>query len=588
MSYLRFAFLLLMSGQLLAQPAADPAWTPPLTIFETSEGMETATYEQGVAFYRELAESSPLIELQTFGPTDSGKPLHLALISGDGEFDIEKIRARGKAILLINNAIHPGEPDGVEASMMLARNIAADPKAYQSVLDEVAIGIIPFYNIGGVLNRNAHTRTNQNGPREYGFRGNARHYDLNRDFIKCDTRNAASFQEIFHYLDPDVFIDTHTSNGADYQYVLTIIPTQKDKLGGPLGAYLDQTMLPFLYDHMARSGYEMTPYVSSLGRTPEQRGITDFLEGPRYSTGYAALFHTIGFMPETHMLKPFKQRVEATYHFLEGALEILKRDKTAILQARRRARAAAIAQEQFPLSWTRDTARYETITFKGYEAEYPSSPVTGGPRMYYNHDKPFEKEIPYYHHYVPTRSVDKPTAYIIPQGWHNVVGQLQRNGVTMTPLPADTAIAVTAYRIEDYQTRSRPYEGHYLHYGIEVRPMNQTIDFRAGDWYIPLDQWRNRYLVETLEPQAGDSYFAWNYFDPILQQKEYFSSYVFEDRALELLETHPQLKADFEARKAADPDFAANSRAQLDFIYRRSPHYEPEHLRYPVFRIEEE
>lgn len=470
--------------------------------------------------------------------------------------------------------------------MMLTRDIVARTDAYQSVLDQVVIAIIPFYNIGGVLNRNSFTRANQNGPEEYGFRGNARHYDLNRDFIKADTRNAASFQEIFHYLDPDVFIDTHTSNGADYQYVLTIIPTQKDKLGGPLGEYLDQTMMPFLYDHMARTPYEMTPYVSSLGRTPEQRGITDFLEGPRYSTGYAALFHSISFMPETHMLKPFAQRVEATRHFLEGALKVMQRDKEKILTARRQAKELAATQALFPLNWTIDTARYEIITFKGYEAEYPTSPVTGGPRMYYNREKPFAKEIPYYHHYAPTMSVEKPAAYLIPQGWHNVVEQLQRNGVAMQSLPADTSIAVTAYLIEDFQTSSRAYEGHYPHYGVQLRPEKQTLRFHAGDWYIPLDQWRNRYLLETLEPQAPDSYFAWNYFDAILQQKEYFSAYVFEDRALELLEQDPQLRADLEARKAADPDFARNSRAQLDFIYKRSPHYEPEHLRYPVFRVE--
>lgn len=579
---MRYLLILLATVYYYSPLAAQPL----LTVFEQSKGTQTATYEQGIAFYEELANRSPMVEIQPFGPTDSGKPLHLVLISGDGVFDIEQIRSQGKAILLINNAIHPGEPDGVEASMMLARDLADQKPALAGVLDRIVIGIIPFYNIGGVLNRNSHTRANQNGPEEYGFRGNARHYDLNRDFIKCDTHNAASFQGIFQYLDPDVFIDTHTSNGADYQYVLTIIPTQKDKLGGPLGEYLDQTMMPFLYDHMAQTSYEMTPYVSSLGRTPEEKGITDFLEGGRYSTGYAALFHTISFMPETHMLKPFSQRVEATYHFLEGALEVVHRDRDKILDARRRQKDAAAGQAVFPLSWAMDTTRYETITFKGYEVEYPTSPVTGGLRMYYNREKPFEKEISYYHHYRADLSVEKPAAYLIPQGWFNVVEQLQRNGVEMERLPADTSLTVTAYLIEDYETSRRSYEGHYPHFGVQVRPERQTIRFREGDWYVPLNQWRNRYLVETLEPQAPDAYFAWNYFDPILQQKEYFSSYVFEDRALELLAQDPKLKAEFEARKTSDPEFAGNSRAQLDFIYKRSPHYEPEHLRYPVFRLE--
>ena len=67
-------------------------------------------------------------------------------------------------------------------------------------------------------------------------------------------------------------------------------------------------------------------------------------------------------------------------------------------------------------------------------------------------------------------------------------------------------------------------------------------------------------------------------------QKEYFSSYVFEETALELLEADPSLAKAFQAKKEADPTFAKNARAQLDFIYKRSPYYEKTHQRYPVVR----
>jgi hypothetical protein len=92
------------------------------------------------------------------------------------------------------------------------------------------ISTIPIYNIGA-LNRNSTTRANQDGPEIYGFRGNGRNYDLNRDFIKSDTKNTKSFAELFHKLNPDVFIDNHVSNGADYQYKLTYIMTQQNQLG---------------------------------------------------------------------------------------------------------------------------------------------------------------------------------------------------------------------------------------------------------------------------------------------------------------------------------------------------------------------
>lgn len=559
----------------------------PLTVFEKSDGLETATYHEGIAFYQQLAQQHfQKAQLQTFGLTDSGKPLHLFVISSDGDFDFDNIHAKGKLVLLINNAIHPGEPDGVEASMMLARNLLTQAQQYAPFLDQVVVAIIPFYNIGGVLNRNSHTRTNQNGPITYGFRGNGRHFDLNRDFIKADTRNARSFTEIFHAVDPEVFIDTHTSNGADYQYTLTIIPTQKDKLGGPLSEYLDQKMMPFLFDHMAKSPYEMTPYVSSLGRTPDAKGITDFLESPRYSTGYAALFHCIGFMPETHMLKPFKNRVESTYTFMEGMIKVLTHDALEIVQRKKDSKRQIVQQRDFPLQWRRDTSSYKMIDFKGYTATAPISKISGQPRLKYDRDQPFTKKIPYYHDYLPSVSVQRPNAYIIPQAWHTIVERLQANGVSMLALPKDTTVEVTVYYLDDFKTQTRPYEGHYMHYQTKVRKETQSIAFKAGDWLIPTNQWTNRFIIEILEPEGPDSFFSWNYFDSVLQQKEYFSSYVFEDKALEWLEELPELKVELEERKATDPGFAKSGRAQLDFIYKRTPHYEKEHLRYPVFRLE--
>ena len=63
------------------------------------------------------------------------------------------------------------------------------------------------------------------------------------------------------------------------------------------------------------------------------------------------------------------------------------------------------------------------------------------------------------------------------------------------------------------------------------------MQFQKGDWYIPMNQVANRFLIETLEPQAEDSYFAWNYFDAILGQKEGYSAYAFEDIAADYVKT---------------------------------------------------
>ncbi len=153
-------------------------------------------------------------------------------------------------------------------------------------------------------------------------------------------------------------------------------------------------------------------------------------------------------------------------------------------------------------------------------------------------------------------------------------------------LDRDTVLEVTAYRIAGYQTYPNPYEGHYPHYQTRVEADTLRLAFREGDLLVPTGQPGVRYIVETLEPQGVDSFFNWNFFDTVLQRKEGFSPYVFEDIAANMLASDSILRQAFEEAKAADAGLAGSSYAQLDWIYRHSPYYEPAHLRYPVYRLE--
>ncbi len=572
-SFICLSFTLVTFGQLI-------------TRYEKSEFTETATYEEAMAFYRALDDEYEDVSIIEHGQTDIGIPIHVVLINTGDERTPEALQQSGKAIWLINNAIHPGEPDGVSASQMFARNLMKDQQKYGDALDKVAIAIIPFYNIGGVLNRNSTTRVNQNGPVEYGFRGNARHYDLNRDFIKADTRNSRSFQELFQRYDPDLFLDTHVSNGSDYQHVMTLVNSQKDKMGGVLGTFIEEAFLPYSFDGLKQRGFDGVPYVNAWGQTPD-KGWTQFIDWPRYSTGYAALFHTMGHMSETHMLKSFKRRVASTYALMEAMLDFLNEKGEELMKLREETKLTIARQKEFEISWTVDTTRHSSVIFSGYQPTYVSSEISGLTRLKYDHDQPFTKEVKFRDHYKPNKVITAPKYYVIPQQWNRVIELLKLNQIDMQRLTVDSTMSVEAYMIEDYQTVSNPYEGHYRHYGIKVSPRTEDINFRKGDYLVPVNQWRNRYIVETLEPEAPDSFFNWNFFDAILQQKEHFSSYVFEDHAVRILEEYPEIKRELQAAKQTNPELAKNANQQLEFIYERSEHWEPEYLRYPVFRLME-
>lgn len=551
------------------------------TPFE-QKNQATATYAEAIDFYKKLDAGYLQMQLIEAGPTDSGHPLHLAVVSKSGEFDPAKLREQGKLILLINNGIHPGEPEGVDASMVLCRDLLQKPD-YQKILDNVVVAFIPMYNIDGSLNRGCCSRANQEGPQEYGFRGNARNLDLNRDFIKCDTRNARSFVQLFNRWQPDVFVDNHTSNGADYQYTMTMLPTQTDKLGTVLGSYMRRILLPRLYTRMAERRQEMCPYVNEFKDTPAD-GIYAFYDPPRFSSGFAALHHCIAFVPETHMLKPFPQRVQATYDFMSVLVQELSREHNRIREIRKQAVADAMNTDYANLDWKADEKQVDTILFKGYEGKYKPSEVTGLNRLWYDRSEPYERKIPYWSRMEPTIQVTKPAAYIIPQAYDEVIELLQMNGVQFSRLTANADPTVELYRILQYDTRDA-YEGHYLHYDIQVEKEVKNWRYHKGDYVALTNQPAVRFLMETIEPQGVDSYFAWNYFDGILGQKEYFSPYVFEDIAANFLKENPSVKAELEAKRLAEPEFAKSQWAQLFWVYKRTPYFEPTVNLYPVGRV---
>ncbi|MEP6966187.1 MAG: peptidase M14, partial [Polaromonas sp.] len=457
--------------------------------------------------------------------------------------------------------------------------------ARQAALGTAVYLFIPVYNVDGCNDRGTGSRVNQDGPESFGFRGNSLHLDLNRDFIKCDSLNAKVFNQLFSAWDPDVMVDTHTSNGADYAYTMTLIHTQADKLGGGLGEFLRETMLPAIYSAMDARGWPTCPYVNPVDISPD-KGIADFLETPRFSTGYAALHHTIGFMPETHMLKPFADRYESMRALIDVTLEFTLAHAGQIQALRRAAKAQARQKNLWPISWKRNESRVSRLRFKGYEAVYSPSLLGNYPRLSYDRSQPWEREIDYHTHFSEDVVVSAPVAYLVPQAWRDVIQRLAWNGVQMERVDTVRSALARVYRIESVQSRPGAYEGHLFNDEVSLQSHHETVPLQIGDYWIPLNQDGARYIVETLEPQAHDSFFRWGFFNSILEKKERFSDYVFEDMALQLLEEEPLLKEKFARWKSDNPSLLENQGRVLAFIFENCARFaEPQWRRYPVLAI---
>ena len=521
------------------------------------------------------------------GMTDAGRPLHLFIISGDGEFDPVEIHRKGKAIILINNGIHPGEPEGIDASARFAADILADKDGMKKYLRNCVIAIIPVYNIGGALTRSPYWRIDQNGPEEKGARRNTRFLDLNRDFVKQDSRDARAFAEIYSYLDPDVFLDTHTTNGSDHQFTVTLIATQPERMYPDMERFFRAKMLPELYSRM-RTDYdnEMVPYVQYTDRG-EIKAIMGFEEHLYYSTGYATLFNSFSFMTETLTYKPFDERVNGTLQFITELVRFTSENFREMLSLRNEANRRTLTERKYVLKWEMDTTRWDPLAYRGYRYEETTAPISGRKTGFYNHDKPYVDTIRYYNYFNPVITVTAPEAYLVPFAWEEVIERLHNNGVVMHQLEHDTSLTVETYYIESYEPAKRSSQGHYFNTDVKVKPQIQEIEYLKGDYVIPLNQRSNQYIVYMLEPQCESGFFTWNFFDSFLEGQDWYSVWGFESHLKELLDHDPVLRAAFEKAKEEDTEMATDPVAQLQWLYQNTPVSELEKrtMLYPVGRL---
>ncbi|MFN4911240.1 MAG: hypothetical protein ACK454_07940 [Flavobacteriales bacterium] len=545
-------------------------------------GNTTPTYQALIQSLRAMEKINPRIKLFNMGNSDvPGVPIYLCVLNAEKDSTSTFLKARKGTTLLFNNAIHPGEPDGVNACLIYSKAFM-DMKDFKG--QDPLIAFIPAYNVGGMLNRSATSRANQNGPEEYGFRGNAQNLDLNRDFIKMDSENARTFVRIFHALQPDIFVDNHVSNGADYQYTLTYIASVRERIAPSLGELMYDRLLPEMTQALKKENWDLFPYVETVKETPDD-GIYQFNDLPRYAMGYASLFNAMAFTVETHMLKPFPDRVRATYDFMKYLIEWSKENAALIETARAKSNEWTKKKAYFTYNYNR-TADKDSILFKGFTARVDTHEITKIGHLTYDISKPYERKIPFYKYYNPKDSIAIPSYYLVRGQERKIIEQLVANGIAIETLKEEKKLRVKAQVVRSFDAISKPYEGHYMHPSKEIERVEQWITFRSGDVLISTKQIGGQFLHSVLQPEAEDSYFTWNYFDSYLQEKEYFSNYVFKDKIKEILQNNPELQKAYETKRQNDTDFANSEWQQLYFLYQNSVYFEPSYMMLPIFELE--
>ena len=562
-----------------------PEWR---THAELTDYNETPSYDDTVAYARRLAHASTIIESESFGFSGQGRELPLIIASETHTFTPAEAHAREKAIVLIQACIHAGEPDGKDAGLALLRDIAIT-KTVTGLLENVVLLFIPIYNTDGHERSSPHNRINQNGPKEMGWRTTTTYQNLNRDYMKADTPETRAWLRLWNQWQPDLFIDCHVTDGADYRCNITY---HHEHHAGVDRAIIDWEREVFsgkVAPATEAAGNIISWYLEFIDNRDLTLGTRDFNGSPRFSTGYVPARNRPGILIETHMIKDYRSRVIGTYDFLRAALTEVNRDPQPLRKLGREADRRTVeagktfdARRSYPLDFeiTDEPTPFELKAFK-YVTE--RSEVSGDLRVIYGRDA-LDLTVPMYQTFRPKKASVPPLYYIVPAEWSEVIGVLKAHGIEMKTLAAFESIEVESYRFANVEWPSGPFEGRLMP-RFDVERITESRVFPTGSAVVSLAQTTGRVILNLLEPEAPDSLARWGFFNAIFEEKEYGEHYVLETLAREMMSADPALKQEFEARLAADSEFAASPSERLRFFYKRSPYWDPQMNVYPVGRL---
>ncbi len=573
---------------LLFFPAFGICGTQLETIFESSGGRKTPTYEETMAWFDELAAASDLIQVSSFGTSPQGRSLPLIIADGLRRFDpVQHQDRQDEVVLLVQACIHAGESCGKDAGMLLLRELVTDQRATAELLDKVTLLFIPIFNVDGHERFGPHNRINQNGPDEMGWRVTATNQNLNRDFLKADTLEMRQWLRLYQEWLPDFLIDIHSTDGADYQYAITYGLETHGNMDAGLTDWTSEYS-DAMNDAMKGAGYPMAPYVSFKQRHDPRSGLATWAAGPRFSQGYAAIQNRPGLLIETHMLKDYPTRVDAAHRLVLETMSHLNREAGAL---RRLVRAAdndvaspAFREKPFPLSF-KLTENHRAFEFLGVSYEMVKSEITGGDWFRFSH-QPETMSIEFYDELVPNITAQLPEAYLVPPEWTVIIDRLQMHGIQFSRLAEPTEVEVRSWRLHGAKWREKPYEGHHP-VSFEMDPLVEKRVFPTGTVVVDMNQRAARVVAHLLEPQAPDSMVRWGYLDAVFERIEYVESYVIEDMIREMVIDNPGLLLELEEMKESDPDFAADPWAIRYWFYEKTPYYDEKVGVYPVGLVDQ-
>lgn len=552
---------------------------PWVTPFELSGGLESPNYSETMAWMEKLASSASYMTMTNAGISEQGRVIHLLIASRDQDFSASELSTSQKPLILIQAGIHAGEIDGKDAGMMLLRDIAFGEK--KELLNDVNILFIPILNVDGHERSSEFGRVNQRGPKVMGWRTNAKNLNLNRDYTKLETAGVQTIVDIINKYDPDLYIDVHVTDGADYQYDITYGFVETGGYSPAISSWLTSSFKPEVNQALKEMGHIPGPLLFAANGDDFSEGNIAFSFSPRFSHTYGDIRHMASILIENHSLKPFEQRVLGTYVFLEQAIRSLGSHFTKLEEAvaldKDQPKESIVVKYKF-----RDTPA-DSMKFLGIVSSKVKSEVTGAEYVQWE-GKAIEQKVPTILMDQAVSSVPVPRAYWVSSEWSEVIQKIKAHGIQVEQLEEAKEVRLEFSRLTTYSMGNQPYEGEMRVRSFEKEEEYRNITMPAGSIRIPTDQPLGELAVILAEAESVDSFFQWGYFNSTLSQTEYMEQYIMEPLLVKMLQEDLDLKKEFDEKMESDPEFAKAPRAIYRWFYAKTPYFDQNWKVIPVGR----
>jgi hypothetical protein len=428
----------------------------------------------------------------------------------------------GKTVVYLQGNIHPYEPEGKEALLMLVREILFGRMTH--LLDNLIIIVCPSFNIDG----NDTLNFGEGTPHFVGTGNNSQNLNLNRDAIRVDTVEVAGlYRTIFNRWDPILLFDAHmmgrVQHGYANGYATCTVPAAHP---GPRG-YVFDTLFPAVREETRKNfGLEVFTHCGFDNQWPPTVWGHDqaiWSNEAKFIANTYGLRSRMAILAETPGHESFERRIYAHYALIAEVLkfaavhgkemqEICRRADAEIVEAVK-TRAESGELMNFLAGKYESWGKVDVLAYRQRNISelLPGTSVRAKIPAHMLAAPELVKGVEFMTKPVGTASAAMPRGYLIPAELGFIAEKLRIHNVRIEVLNKPIKVSGEEFFIDRIgQGRGNGYNMVKLDGGFEKSPAKE---FPAGTFRVDMAQPAANVAFYCLEPQAADGFVGSGVFD---------------------------------------------------------------------------